>query len=307
MEFELYDRSESKTLLELIRKRSCVLFVGSGLSTGMYPSWEALIRELCSRCGVRGISGNDDIDPKLLLAKADEAQFKDPMKYHCTLRDIFASVVVHRREAYELLMRLSFKFYVTTNFDPLLAYETKKPEHRCPDIYRYPDLPHRHGRAAYYIHGMVTDESQSAQTIILSKADFDIGYSPEKTLYSFLHQVLTYEPILFIGCQLREPELKEMFRICRETRKEIELFHGKTAPKRYIFLPYKFLASEESIEVKRDEQIEEQENSEFSELGITVVRYNPKDENHSGLEEILTEWCQLPPLNIRKGFDLGDS
>ena len=91
---------------------------------------------------------NDLIDAETLLIKADEAKSKDPSTYNRVLQEIFAPVV-HRREAYELIMRLKFKFYITTNFDPLLANETNKPEHECKGVYCYPDLPYRQERAAY--------------------------------------------------------------------------------------------------------------------------------------------------------------
>jgi len=303
--FDLYDKSECRRLLKLIREGSCVVFVGSGLSTGIYPSWEALIHELCEKCGIEGINGVHVPDAEILFAKADEAKSKDPITYKRTLKKIFAPVV-HKREAHELLMRLTFKFYITTNFDPLLANETNKPEYRCKGVYRYPDLRYRESRAVYHIHGMVMDDPQHELKIILGGKDFEEGYSNNKTLHSFLHQVLTYESMLFVGCRLSEPPLRDIFKLCRETRNEIEAFHSVKAPDRYILLPYQFNLKKRDSRILRDKEVEDEENSRFDELGVKTIRYFQKDSNHSGLEEIFREWCQIPPINVLKGFDFGD-
>lgn len=55
-----------------------MIFLGSGLSNGIYPDWESLIRELCENCNVEGLNTNDVIDAETLLIKADEAKSKDP-------------------------------------------------------------------------------------------------------------------------------------------------------------------------------------------------------------------------------------
>jgi len=302
---DLYNSSEYKNLQRLIIDGSCVVFVGSGLSVGIYPSWEDLIKLICDRCGIEGIRAGQNVSGELLLEKADEAKIKNIKLYNQVLKDIFRPVV-NRREAYELLMRSRFKFYMTTNFDPLLANETRKPEYECGGVYCYPDLPYRSNRAVYYIHGIVRHDDRSEPNIILGKKDFDVGYSSKRTLYSFLHQIFTYESVLFIGCRLREPQLREIFRICHETRKEIESFHNVTGPTRYILLPYTFKRITSFTNVKRDENAEEQETSRFQELGITEIRYDPKDGQHSGLEELLRDWCQLPPINILRGFNFGE-
>ena len=172
MKFDLYEDTEYKNLLKLVRDRSCVVFVGSGLSTRIYPSWEELIKQLCEECGIGGFKVNECMNAEILLEKADEAKAKNKELYYQALKKTF-SPVVNRREAYELLMRLRFKFYITTNFDPLLANETSKPEHECDGVYCYPDLPLRKtNRAVYYIHGMVRDDDRSDPNILLGKKEF---------------------------------------------------------------------------------------------------------------------------------------
>jgi len=296
---ELSSSEEYKDLQRIVKDGSCVAFIGSGLSAGIYPSWENLIKKLCERCGVEGAEPYENGEVDTLLERADMAKERDEEMYNTVLTEVF-SPGVNKREAYELLMRLEFKFYITTNFDPLLANETRRPECQCNGVYCYPDLPYRRDRVVYYIHGMVRDNKRLE--VILGKRDFDRGYSPETPLYSFLHQVFTYEPILFIGCSLREPQLENIFKICHEIRRNIERRKNIRAPNRYILLPYRFLRTQEMFEMGRDHRGEEEENNRFKDLGIIPIRYDPKDQQHSGLEEIFREWCDLPPLNVLSGF-----
>ena len=301
MKPKLYKNPDYQDLQKQVQEGNCVVFIGAGLSEGIYPGWTSLVKSLCQQCGIDWINSDQDENIKLLLDKADEAKVKNKKAYDMTLKKAFGPVV-NKREAYELLMRLKLKFYVTTNFDQLLANETTKPEYSCSNIYRYPDLPLRRGRAVYYIHGMIKHDEDSEPNIILGKQDFDNAYSTSTTLYSFLHQVLTYETVLFVGCTLREPQLIEVFKICRQVRRELEHYQNMTAPNRYILLPDKASAGLDSIPMQQNLSLEEDETQLLKELDINTIRYDPKDKNFSGLEGILREWCKLPDLTISRGF-----
>jgi hypothetical protein len=125
VKYEIHESSDYQNLIGLIRDRSCVPFIGSGLSAGLYPSWNDLIKTLCEECDVGNLGTEENLSSEDLLKKADEAKANDVVAYNRTLGELFTPSV-HKREAYELLLRLKFRFYITTNFDPLLAEETRK-------------------------------------------------------------------------------------------------------------------------------------------------------------------------------------
>jgi hypothetical protein len=207
-------------------------------------------------------------------------------------------------------MRLKLKSYVTTNFDPLLATESRKREHDCNGVYEFPALPvdRISFRAVYYIHGRVKEGVEPKEgEILLGRSDFERAYDDSAgTLGSFLHQVLTFQPLFFIGCTLREPPLKHIFERCHKVREQIQRdWPEQRAPERYALLPTRYRKESKSLG-QRDTEAEYEETGRFRELDIRVVRYVPKDERHSAIEEILEEWCSLPPISDRCGFEKGD-
>lgn len=284
-------------------------FVGSGLSTlkALYPGWGELIGQICKECGLPIPSPAESQNVDFLLEQAEVARDRDEQAYCRVLGQVFGKPVVETRRAYDLLMRVKFQSYVTVNFDPLLATESRKSEYQCDGVYSFPSLPiHRIGkRAVYYIHGYIhPNTTPNADQVVLGRRDFGSAYSDEgSTLKSFLHQLFTFHPILFLGCTLREPPLKRVFDNCRQVRKDIERkMPGHQAPPRYALLPMRFYSEERHPSEQRDLEGEREETNRFRELDIAVLRYNPKDEKHSTIEEILEEWCELAPVKERSGF-----
>jgi hypothetical protein len=305
----LYEDPEYGTLQELIRKGSCVAFLGSGLSTtkGLYPGWEKVVSSLCQACGLDEPTPEQEQNVDFMLDLADRACDRDEAAYCRTLAEIFGKPVVETRRAYDLLMRLKFKSYITTNFDPLLAMESQKPEHSCRGVYAPPALPAHeiNNRAIYYIHGRIeVGVTPQKDQVVLGQRNFEHAYSDTGgTLKSFLHQVFTFQELLFIGCGLREPQLMEVFRICREVRNEIKRERpGYRVPQRYVLLPIT-LKREIDKTTRRDISTEEDEVLRFQELDIKVIRYDPIDVNHSAIEEFLENWCNLPPITTRSGSE----
>jgi len=101
--------------------------------------------------------------------------------------------------------------------------------------------------------------------------------------------------------------LRNVFEICRRIRKKIESQREHEAPRRFILLPIAYRselkAGAGSGISERDLKAEAAESAYFLELDILVVRYDKRDEKYSGLEEILDEWCELPPVEIKSGFE----
>lgn len=225
-----------ETLWNLIKDGDCVAWIGSGLSAGAdYPSWEKIIRDLCDACNVTSL-GEDEASTEVLQTKADECKDHAPNKYYHTLATHFGKPISKTRLAYQLLLKLPFKAFVTTNYDPLLMYAGEIENH--PKVFRYPSLPTDalscSPAAIVYMHGLARyrdpithDEIATGKDLVLSKSEFDAAY--EGMLRSFLEQMLAFRKVLFLGCGLREPEIQAIFQRIRDAYAAIQVSFGKTA------------------------------------------------------------------------------
>lgn len=295
-------------LNELVRSGNCVAFVGSGLSSDLYPSWPCLISKLCDACGVEYDVIDENTDPEKLLDFADEALNVDADAYCRILAQEFAHPIDKEKAAYDRLMRAPFKCYVTINFDPLLANERRKPERKLGEVYIPPhlsaqDIGHRN---LFYIHGLIEiGKIPEVNQIILGRNHFQSAYDEdESTLPHFLKELFTFNHIAFLGCTLREYTLKRIFEYSQKVQSKIsDRFPEIELKRKYILLPKRYVNDKEEETIHRDKRTEEEEIRRADEYGVHIVRYEPKDESHSGLMEILEEWGNLLPFEIGPQLD----
>ena len=302
------DDPHSAELMDHVKREDMIVFVGSGLSAGEggYPAWWELVEKLRMHCGL------DDEPPvtkhtsaNRLQELAQKARDKDPTCYVSVLQADFAKTVLNTRRAYDLLLRSPFVGYVTTNFDPLLAIALAA-NNSAKKIHAYPELDHLELRSktAFYLHGYIAEGSTPVpERIVLCKDDFEAAYDPQcGPLPLFWESLLRQCPVLFLGCNLGEPELEFIFTRCNSVRTALEQKYGIQAKKRFVLLP----PSEEIKTVKtRDEDIvnnaakvEADSLARFEKYDITVVRYDPKDRRYSGLIEVLQEWARVPSVEV---------
>jgi hypothetical protein len=297
------DQPHYQDLKNLVRSGRCFAFIGSGLSIGVYPAWGELVLSLCNRCAVPVPDSADPSKVETLMDLADKAWANDATTYHRVLAETFGRLPTTTRRAYDLLMQLPFRGYITTNFDPLLADLCRRHPDRCQDVRVYPGLEADFGASrAFYLHGYVPPgAAPTDHRLVLGKSQFEHAYE-SSTLRSFLEQLLTFHPVVFIGASLGEPALHKVFDYCHSTRQEIEIhFSGKAKP-RYILLSklYRTVAGEGS---EHDVEVESSEDERFSALDVRVVRYDNKDGEHSVIDDYLEDWADLPPVRIRSGFE----
>lgn len=287
-------------LKKCIEGKNCIAFIGSGPSIKPYCGWVELVNRLCARCGVSE-QVTEDTPKDKLPAIAEKARKADIDAYHGELGKIFGHIGM-TNPLYDVLMRIPFKCYVTTNFDPLLASEAEKPEHDC-RIEMYPSLDPANingkPRTIFYIHGLINVNSTPRQgSVVLSQSEFSEAYDSESDLSSFLRSLLTHHPICFIGCQLEESPLKTVFDVCSNTQARIRAQHGGPIPERFILLP----EQEQAVCVSKQHgsmapdpreaaERRAKEEQQYQELSIKIVRYAHVDEYHSGLS------CMLKPLS----------
>lgn len=266
--------------LEIIKQRKAVAFIGSGISRGYYPSWGESVVELCKACGIDPPGSIDIENPEKLIKKAEECKRQNEETYYHKLKELFGTEFNGIRNTYILLLRLPFKAYITTNFDPMLAttwtYLTKKNK-----FYAYPNLPYRelsNGQVFYihgYIHGYIK-ESCTQIKVVFAKSEFEEAYNKEQSLLpAFLQQLFTYERVIFVGCRLGEPQLYRILEIIKNIKSQHFNQHHL---QHYILLP------------------EGEGNKEhYEKMGIKVIYYKKINKKHIGLDKILEGWCDLRP------------
>jgi hypothetical protein len=129
-------------LRDLLHGRKAIAFVGAGASAGLYPLWGELIRELADKAVSRGATEADRnywLENMGRIPDAVAAGIKrslDQGTYAELLRDIFRPKAGPDGNYFtplqSVLIRLPFKGYITTNFDPglLEARYRQRPDSR---------------------------------------------------------------------------------------------------------------------------------------------------------------------------------
>ena len=228
------------------------------------------------------------------MGTAEDCKVADEANYHATLGNLFGIIKAKTRPAYGTLMNLPFMAYVTTNYDPLLLNAGVDRGHQ---FYSYPLLPAqtlKSGSPLYYMHGLARIGGvPTGKNLVLSTSEFQTAY--EGMVSSFIRQILTFNNVIFIGCSLSEPEVKESFRRVNTIHRSIQKDSPLKLPERKILLPHKFITdtsgNPKSTVPEIDVETEASEDRQFDELGIEVIRYVSTEQDHPEIESILDALC----------------
>jgi hypothetical protein len=255
-----------------------------------YPAWASAVAALCAACGIQPFRASETPSPSQLIDKAEECKSTNLNAYETTLGNLFGGNVVETRQAYSWLMRAPFKAYVTTNFDPLLSEAAAPFGHTS--VFRYPLLEtrevDRRRKPIFYIHGHARPNGvPCGQNLVLARSEFDQAYGGVVGI--FLQALLLSYPIVFVGCRLSEPEIREQMRRVHSMHVQIKKSQdGYKTPRRFALLPSILSKS------TRDSVAEREEANLFGELDTEVIRYNPVDPvKHWEIEDILKILCRL--------------
>ena len=278
-------RSVAREIFNLITKKRCLAWLGSGLSRPAgYVDWKTLTERLATSCLGSLDLVNGDLLAKRFPDAADTCYDAAPQKYRSTLREEFGGRVVTRRLAYEYLLELPFSGYVTTNFDPLLQYEARRRPGDF-ELVVYPLLrrPRTPSRPVYYIHGLATHgKPDSKDWLVLRKADFERAYNELRVVPSWSQSELLDQHVLFISSGLAEEELLETLRHTKSVLAAIRSAEpGASIPELHALSASRPTDSERSRDIQRER---------WHQLGIdNVMFYDQVDDRYSGLESLLEE------------------
>lgn len=299
-------------LTEVILGGRCTAFIGSGLSASQYPSWPELVNQLCAACGVERTVTSQSAERELLEA-AEEAKASDPVAYHQMLWDVFGGVIPNIPTPYMILLRLPFDCYVTHNFDRLLSMGAALAPTQCklpPQAYPALDRKDMGGRSIHHVHGLVTEDHLPVDgQIVLAQSDFDEAYAANSNLMNFLVSTLEAEPLVFVGCRLREPVMTQVFKICKDHQlrraKLIAVTGGAASepPPRFILLKkHHLLDPVGEYDAARSEEQMVLDEEYYRGMGIQPVWYGGSGPDHSELQLALQQIADLPALQPNYGW-----
>jgi len=293
----------------VILSGKCVVFIGSGLSFG-YDSWPDLVNALCERCGI-DCQINKDSSPDKLLDAALDAKQSDKSSYFKYLGEHFGRPVSSIQYIYDILFDLKFESYLTVNFDPHLFLKAQTAWRGKSFGFRvYPDLDRKAvtGRSIHYLHGIIEENTIPREgSIVLARDEFKEAYIPNGHLMNMLLQTLEYDHVLFIGCKLQEPNMSDVFNICkRNQQKRLQIINpdNQRTPLKFILLPKPkstFKDEKGEIEIIRNQEEIENLNRHYNNMGIEPVWYD--DENdHSNLRFALEPLTKLKLQDVKTDY-----
>lgn len=299
----------------ILSAKKCVAFIGSGLSAGCYDSWPNLVNKLCERCGCSSrVQSSDPVDA--FLDAAQDAKDANEGAYYEFLGEHFGKRAPSIPRQYLSMWSLRFRCYLTVNLDPLLSLVSRATGNDSqPKIYAYPSLDRGKMKdgSIHYLHGYIEEQSKpKAGSIVLTRREFDDAYANNSNLMTFLCATLEHDPIVFIGCGLREPVMPRVFQISKENQERrmkliMECGGNSVPPPRFIFLPWPEVKdSRGHVDEKQSRTIAEGENERFEEMCITPVRYLASGGDHSVLWSAVEQLGSLSKLAPDHGWD-GDT
>ncbi|MBN1349939.1 SIR2 family protein [candidate division KSB1 bacterium] len=203
-----------KELIEKIKQKKCVLFLGSGLSVAAgYPDWHGLMEKMIEQMH-ESISAEDLEELNALLQKHDYLQiashFKalvNPQEYTDFLTKIFSADHIRPTENHLQIVRLHFPCIITTNYDKLVESAYYEINHVMPRIrhHQSDDLGSLLSSDNFFIfksHGVIDDIG----SIILTRQDYNRLIYDNQAYRTFIEALLVSRNLLFVGFSLNDPD-----------------------------------------------------------------------------------------------------
>jgi SIR2-like domain len=285
--------------LEALHFQDRIVIIGSGLSYHLIKNTYDLVDNMAKPCKVQKVDSEPPCD------FFDRAFSSDPEAYYTVLRNAFDERPPFDARAYQHLVRIPFKSFVTLNIDgqlPSAYLDTRRhpSEHFFKvypgnTIYLPPELSGSDQRLVA-VHGYKHPHDKDwCRNLILRYTDYVNHYwirpgSPPPFLFLWWYWLLTTVDCVFIGTSLEEYGLAYVIRTIIDTGKA-ELIEN-----RHIHLKAKEKAAGPDMSLKV----------------IKQVLYDELDADHKGLRLVLSKFSKLPedfaiPSEDKEPFPFRDS
>lgn len=212
-----------KRLLRNLVDKECIAWVGAGASAGLYPLWGQLLERMAEEAVELGRADHAELDnwrqlaatepqgvAKIIRARLGEGYYRD------ILRRIFSppSGSGHRSftVVHEHMLRLPFRGYVTTNYDPGLVEARYALAHRSKDTgwatwknenvlmqWRRDQVFSDDERPILFAHGYYAQPD----TVVLDLDDYRNAYG--RPLRRLLEDIYLRKSVVFVGIGFTDP------------------------------------------------------------------------------------------------------
>lgn len=278
-----------------VRRRRYVAVVGAGPSSPVMPAGAKLREQIAAACGL------DADDPRPFWDFFEDAKVKNQDAFCTIINDQFQDRPFLGIEAYEHIVSIPFKSFITLNYDSCLpkafAADTggkweelfsiypmrRRPDGTAIGLASAVDLGHKRRLVAVHGYRDPNDPFWPISKIVLTRTDYERHYIAPET-GSYLGQwwkgVLSLHDCLFIGTSLQEPGLKSVV--------DYLVKDGNPDFRQRRHLHLKDVSLRRSIQ-SGGRLVDDYPAQEMSLGFIPQIRFDPK--NHfSGLIEILSHF-----------------
>ncbi|MBK7853704.1 MAG: SIR2 family protein [Bacteroidetes bacterium] len=267
-------------LIESYKNNSFGIYVGAGMSRASgLPDWETFLDNLidyarsnnCINDNKRDElkSLNKNASNYLLLAEElKDILASDLPKY---IKQKFDDKGLNPSDTLCKIIKLRYKFIITTNYDTLIEKAYAKVFSDIPN-----PLSYKNASAINYniltnepfilkAHG---DAKSAANEIILTEKDYRNIIFKEKGYQSVLHVLFSTCNVIFFGASLKDPELKLMLSYIHN------IFHGGS-PDHFALVNQTDITQTETDRWRKD-------------FNINIITYDPVN-NHKEVEDFVDE------------------
>jgi hypothetical protein len=302
------NKTHRDEMLRLVESREAIAFVGSGLSSPLYPTWLVLLRKLAEKAeGATGaafrappdVSETDALD----YAEALQAHFreKDPSlsQYYAIIGREFSGIAERCNDRQRSLVRLPFKGFVTTNYDEALEeamLDCGVKRANCGIVIKRDEDHHtlsefllslddtRMGKRVAHLHGVWKETKH----MILSRSDYERAYGAARNIAEAsngdrieqwpIHRRLVWallatRRMIFFGTSLDDPYLKALLRVVAG-----DLWNWDQSI-HYAVLPLD----------NKSARRQQNDQADFIHHGVRIVYFDNQDGTYSALDQLINE------------------
>lgn len=288
-------------LIEAIKKRECILFVASGLSSQVkrsngkrLPNWTGFLEELVDWAEHKRVPFNSNPSEiremikkgNHLMAAQELQELINLNEFGEFLNEMFRDSKVKPSKIHETLTKIPFRAILTTNYDTLIegAY-TISSGGQIPKSFTRSDLnsalsPLR--KKDFFVFKMHGDLDRPESIILGTRSYNNLMYKSPEYL-SFLETLFTTQTVLFIGFGGSDPDLDYLI-------DRLSTIFSRTLNKHFILVSKDKFNFTEKRRLLLDKRLE-------------VIEYDPKND-HQQVEEFINN---LHNFIVQKETELSPS
>lgn len=269
-----------KDLIERLKNGDCALFVGAGLSIPCgLPSWGGLLRELIDEVKKLPFETKEQVadyekmiedSNKYLTLASDLKEILGP-KFFDYVKKRFTDGSLRPNQNHDLVVKLPFKFVITTNYDQLIDQTYAFTYRQLPAILTYSmsrDIAYKIWNNEYFILKAHGDININSEGIVMTENDYREIIYRNPGFQSALQVLFSTKSILFLGTSFSDIDFILLMRFLHTS------YHGG-GPTHYIL-------------VNETEVLNTEAKRYLHDFKLHTIKYNPENNR-----EQITQFLEL--------------